>query len=121
MEERLITYSVSIINLTTHIKKNKAGIHLSDQLVRSGTSVALNYAESIDAESRRDYLHKTKISLKELRETYTCLKIIQKADLIYNPDAITKILSETDELVSIFVSKVKKLKQNPEQGNSQNL
>lgn len=43
LEERLIDFSVSIINIADTIKQNYAGIHLSNQMIRSGTSPSLNY------------------------------------------------------------------------------
>ncbi len=49
--------------------------------MRSGTPPALNYGEAQAAESRRDFIHKLRISLKELRETLVALKIIKRAEL----------------------------------------
>ena len=66
LEERLITFSVKTIQLIDGILKSKAGNHLSGQLIRSGTSCALNYGEAQGSESRKDFIHKLKIILKEL-------------------------------------------------------
>lgn len=81
LEERLIAFSVLIIEILKGIENSKAGNHLSGQLVRSGTSGALNYGEAQSGESRRDFIHKIKVILKELRETLICLKIIERAKL----------------------------------------
>lgn len=78
LEERLINYSVLIIEIVEEMKNTKASNHLAGQLVRSGTSPSLNYGEAQSAESRKDFIHKIKIILKELRETLVCLKIIYK-------------------------------------------
>jgi four helix bundle protein len=51
---------------------------MASQLLRSGTSPSLNYGEAQSAESRSDFIHKLKISLKELRETKNNILIIQK-------------------------------------------
>jgi four helix bundle protein len=59
-----------------------ASQHMSKQLIRSATSAALNYGEAQSAESSRDFLHKMKISLKELRESLVNLKIQKGAALI---------------------------------------
>ena len=61
LEERLINFSVLIIEITNEMPKNKAGNHLSGQLIRSGTSPALNYGEAQSGESRKDFIHKIKI------------------------------------------------------------
>ena len=82
LEERLIDFAVLIIEIIDEIKTNKAGNHLSNQLVRSGTSPALNYGEAQGAESRKDFIHKIKVVLKELRETYVSLRITEKGRYI---------------------------------------
>ena len=68
LEERLIDFSVLIIEIINEMPNSKAGNHLSGQLVRSGTSVSLNYGEAQSGESRKDFIHKMKVVLKELRE-----------------------------------------------------
>jgi four helix bundle protein len=78
--------------------------------VRSGTSPAPNYAEAKDAESRKDFVHKIKVVLKELRETYVWLRIIQQAKLLANVERIKGLIDECNELISIFVKSVKTAK-----------
>jgi four helix bundle protein len=56
LEERLIDFSVLIIELVNEMPNSKAGNHLSGQLVRSGTSVSLNYGETQSAESKKTIL-----------------------------------------------------------------
>ena len=107
LEERLIDFSVLIIGITDEMPDKKAANHLSGQLIRSGSSPALNYGEAIGAESIRDFLHKIKIVLKELRETLTCLKIISRANLYSNTEKMDQALKENNELISIFVSSTK--------------
>lgn len=90
----------------------KAGNHLSGQLVRSGTSPALNYGEAQSAESRKDFIHKIKVVLKEVRESFVCLKIIYKARLFKTKIKIEAALKENDELISIFVKSVETAQKN---------
>ena len=106
LEERLIEFSVLIIEIIGDMSNSKAGNHLAGQLVRSGTSVSLNYGEAQSGESRKDFIHKMKVVLKELRETYICLKIIQKANLCKNEIILEKAQRENNELISIFVKSV---------------
>jgi len=114
LEERLIDFSVLIIKLSDELPNTKAGNHLSGQIVRSGTSVSLNYGEAQSGESRKDFIHKMQISLKELRETFICLKIVFKAELYRTEEKIQKALKENDELISIFVKSVETAKKNLE-------
>ena len=112
LEERLIDFAVLIIELAEGNKKSYAGNHLCGQMIRSGTSAPLNYGEAQSAESRRDFLHKMQIVLKELRETHVCLKIIIRAILNTNTQKLQFALKENDELISIFVKSVKTAKNN---------
>lgn len=88
------------------------GKHFSAQLVRSGTSPAFNYGEAQSAESRRDFIHKMKIALKELRETHICLKIIFRKPLVSNTEILKPIITENDELISIFVKSISTAQKN---------
>ena len=65
LEERLIDFACQVIKFSGQVQKSYAGNHLSNQLVRSGTSPALNYGEAQSAESRNDFIHKLKTSVKE--------------------------------------------------------
>jgi four helix bundle protein len=84
----------------------KRGIIWQEQLVRCGTSHALNYGEAQSGESRKDFIHKIKIVLKELRETFVALKIIHKAKLFSTEEKLQIALKENNELISIFVKSV---------------
>ncbi len=90
----------------------KAGNHLSGQLIRSGTSPALNYGEAQSAESRKDFIHKMKIVLKELRESLVCLKILHRSNLYISEDKLNRIINECDELISIFVKSIETAEKN---------
>lgn len=107
LEERLIKFAVDVILMCKHIDGSFASEHLTKQLIRSSTSVALNYGEARSAESTKDFLHKMKISLKELRESYVNMKIQKGANLTTNIQMIDNLLSENNELISIFVASIK--------------
>jgi len=106
LEDRLIDFAVRIIKVAEAMPNTKAGNHIAGQLLRSGTSPAPNYGEAQSAESRKDFIHKMKISLKELRESLVWLKVIERKPLC-DPSKVTDILKECDELIAIFVSSVK--------------
>jgi len=112
LEERLINFSVLIIEITDEMPDKKAANHLAGQLVRSGTSPSLNYGEAQSAESRKDFVHKIKVVLKELRESFVCLKIIERAKLYKTKEKIDYALIENNELISIFVKSVETAQKN---------
>ena len=70
LEERLIDFAVRIVKLANELPRNNSSIHLSRQIVRSGTAPALNYGEAQSAQSKKDFIHKMSIALKELRDSY---------------------------------------------------
>ena len=106
LEDRLIEFASRIIDMVEALPKTAAAKHLGSQILRSGTSPALNYGEAQSAESREDFIHKMKISLKELRETLICLKIIAKRNW-FSESKLAPLLIENNKLVAIFVASTK--------------
>jgi four helix bundle protein len=106
LENRLIDFAVTIVGVVEALPDPKAGNHFGSQLIRSGTSPAPNYGEAQSAESRKDFVHKMKISLKELRETMVWLKIIDRKTLA-PPNEVVKGISECIQLIAIFVASTK--------------
>ena len=107
LEERLLEYSVRIIKIVEQLPNTRTGNHVAGQLLRSGTSPYPNHGEAQAAESPKDFIHKLRISLKELRETQRWLKLIQRVPLIEKPELLDNILQETEELIKIFVKSIK--------------
>lgn len=106
LEERLISFAVMIITMVQAMSDTKAANHLANQLMRSGTSPALKYGEAQSAESTRDFIHKLKIVLKELRESNICLKIILLSRQFNKEEEVHIAIKESDELISIFVARL---------------
>lgn len=92
LEDRLIQFSLLIIEIVEILPTNKVGNHIAGQLIRSGTSPAFNYGEAQVAESRNDFIHKMKICLKELKETQIALQIIRIKPLVAELDKVDKQL-----------------------------
>jgi four helix bundle protein len=112
LEERLTEFAVQIVKLTDNMPNSRSGNHMASQLLRSGTSPALNYGEAQSSESRRDFIHKMKIILKELRETLINLKIILRTNIYKKTSDIETMITECNELISIFVASVKTAEKN---------
>lgn len=104
LAERLTDFSVMIIDIVELLPDTRTGNHLANQLLRSGTLPASNYSEALAAESRRDFIHKMLIALKELRETYGWLKVRAKKKLIEAQERVTTLLDECNQLLAIFVA-----------------
>src|SRR5438445_1637296 len=106
LEERLIDFSVRIVNLSTNLPKTPAGRHIAGQILRSGTSPAPNYGEARGAESHADFVHKVRIVLKELNETAIWLRIIERGGIV-QPELLADIIQENKDLCRIFSASLK--------------
>ncbi len=98
---------MQIIKIVEQLPKTRVGNHVAGQLLRSGTSPYPNHGEAQAAESPKDFIHKLRISLKELRETQRWLKLIHRVPLIKSLDQFDDIRQETEELIKIFVASIK--------------
>jgi len=105
LEGRLINFAVSVMVVAESLPDTRTGNYLSAQIVRSGASSALNYGEAQSAESRKDFIHKMRIVLKELRETDVCLRIILRKEIAVS-ETISLVLCECEELVRICAKSV---------------
>jgi four helix bundle protein len=106
LEDRLIDFAVSIIEFVENLLDTKSANHLGGQLLRSGTSPSLNYGEARGGESKADFIHKMKVCLKELRESYNCLRILHRAKMYSDENQALYLICECNELISIFVKSV---------------
>lgn len=107
LENRLIQFAIDTILFCKTVEKSFAGDYLTKQLIRSASSSALNYGEARGAESTRDFLHKMKVCLKELRECLINLKIQKGSKLSSDIVSLDKLLEENNQLISIFVVSIK--------------
>ena len=112
LQTRLIKFAVKSCKIANEIPSGPVGNNLASQLAKSGVSPCLNYAESENAESSRDFIHKLRISLKELRECLVCLRIIIEVILPDDPEEILQLQSECKELIAIFVSSINTVRKN---------
>ncbi|MDZ7743329.1 MAG: four helix bundle protein [Bacteroidota bacterium] len=111
LEERLIDFSVLIFEISKLADKDYLGNYLINQLLRSTASVALNYGEAQSAETKKDFIHKIGVVLKELRESNVNLKILRKTKIIKDEDKMQRAMDESHQLVSIFYRTIQTAKQ----------
>jgi four helix bundle protein len=76
IQERLTDFAVRLVELCDGLPKTFAGRYEADQLMRSATAAAPNYAEACSGESLRDFVHKLGIVRKELNESYVWLRML---------------------------------------------
>jgi len=107
LAERLLDYAARIVRLVEALPKTAAGHHVAGQILRSGTSPLSNHAEAQAAESPGDFVHKLRIGLKELRESYQWLLLCKRVPLVEPASKLDPLLAETDELIAIFVTSIR--------------
>jgi four helix bundle protein len=111
LEERIILFSAGVIQFVKTLPNNQVTFIYHDQIYRASLSVSLNYAEARGAESRKDFIHKVSICVKELRETQSGLKLIKEVEKL-NDQRIEGLIKESDELISILVTSINTAKRN---------
>ena|SRR3989339_369778 len=113
MADRLLEFPARIIKVEGQLCKTYAGKHIYGQLFRAGTSSGANYEESVAAESKADFIHKTQLVLKEMRESNYWLRLIKKSKLLNEDHADLKFfLQESYEFIKIFSSSLVTAKRN---------
>jgi len=114
LEERLLDYAANIIRLVERLPDTRAGNHVAGQLLRCGTSPLPNHGEAQAAESRKDFVHKFSICLKELRESRRWLRLARRVPLVKLPTEFDPLLEETEALNKIFATSIRTAKRNVE-------
>jgi four helix bundle protein len=111
IQDRLSGFAVRVMELCDDLPKTFAGRHLGEQLFRSGTASAANYAEVRGAESRNDFIHKLGVVRKELNESLVWLQILERRRLTPH-EVLGPLLAECDELVRIITASRKTAEEN---------
>ncbi len=105
IQERLVDFAVRVLKVCDSLPGTAAGRHVGNQLLRSGTAPAAQYAEARGAESTADFIHKLKICLKELNETQVWLQITSKSNLV-PPKNLIDLRAECNSLGKIINSSI---------------
>jgi four helix bundle protein len=111
LAERLLDFAARIGKVVDALPGTRLGRHIAGQLVRCGTSPAPNYEEGCAAESRKDFVHKLRICLKELRESRCWLRMIVKAELL-SETKLKDLLEESNQLCNILGQSILTARQN---------
>jgi four helix bundle protein len=111
LENRTVIFAESLLSFLKTLKENSYNKNIVSQVIKSGCSIGANYCEAIQAESRKDFTHKSAISRKESKETCYWLRLLAKI----HPEKRAEILvlwKESHELLLIFSKIVRSSKLN---------
>lgn len=109
--EKAFKFAICIVNLYKHLCKEKNEYIISKQVLRSGTSIGANVKEAVQASSKRDFLMKMNIALKEASETDYWLELLKATDYL-DAKKSESIISDCKELNKMLASIVKTTKEN---------
>ena len=112
IEIKSFDFAVRIVNLYKYLTNEKKEFVLSKQLLRSGTSIGANVAESQKAQSDADFNAKLYISLKEANETYYWLRLLHKTEYLSDQE-FDSMEKSINEIIAILMSITKKTKNKP--------
>ena len=105
-------FALAIVRLYVALPRSTVSYVLGRQLLRSGTSVGAHYREARRAKSDADFISKIEGALQELDETGYWLELLNDAGMVQK-EIVAKLATETDELISVFVTIVRKVKGSP--------
>ena len=106
LEDRITKFAARCVKVCEAMPPKRIGsASFAYQLFRSSTSVAANYSEASQAESRRDFGHKLKVALKELNESRTWLKIVAEVGYV-GKSSLAALIEEAEELTRILSASV---------------
>jgi four helix bundle protein len=112
LEDRLLNYSIKVMEIVESLQPGMIGNHIGNQMLRAGTSPFFNHGEAQAAESNKDFVHKMKICLKELRETRRALLLVRAKPLTNQIGKTESLIGETEELIRIFFASIRTAKGN---------
>jgi four helix bundle protein len=101
LADRLLEYSARVGKVVDALPRKRLANHIASQLVRCGTAPGSHYEEGCAAESRADFVHKLRLSLKEIRESGYWLRLIARSALLPQ-SRMSKLLDECEQLSGIL-------------------
>ena len=109
VREKSFRFALRIVKLCNYLQKSKHESVMSRQLLRCGTSIGANIAESEHAQSRADFLSKLNIALKEAAETDYWLRLLHEASYL-SDTGFQSVFADCQEIERLLASIVKTTK-----------
>jgi four helix bundle protein len=118
IQDRSYEFACRVIRLVDYIGRKSLVLRtIARQVLKSGTSVGANLEEASAAQSKPDFISKCSIAAKEARETRYWLRLLIAAKGV-SKDRLTPLIDESDQLVAILTTILKKASTSPNRGHS---
>ncbi|MBQ5507502.1 MAG: four helix bundle protein [Prevotella sp.] len=104
-------FAIRIVRLYQYLTDEKREFIMSKQILRSGTSIGANVRESVNAQSKLDFISKLNIALKESNETEYWLELLHETDYI-DDTQYNSMIQDNNNLTGILINIIKKTKEN---------
>ena len=104
-------FGVRIVKLFQYLVDNKVNYAIPNQILRSGTSIGANVNESVFAQSKKDFINKMHIALKEANETKYCLSLLYESGYI-NDKQFESMTDDLKNIIGTLVNIIKTSKNN---------
>jgi four helix bundle protein len=111
IEEKSFQFSIRIVKVYKYLQNEQKEFILSKQILRSGTSIGALCREASEAESKKDFIHKLSIALKEANETKYWLELLQ-ATVFLTKAMFNSLMKDCIELIKILTAIIKTSKVN---------
>jgi len=106
LKDKSYAFAVRVVKLYKYLSNEQKEFVLSKQILRSGTSVGANVEEANSGQSKKDFVAKLAISLKEARETHYWLRLLHDCDYI-NQQMYDSLLNDCNEIISLLTVIIK--------------
>jgi len=113
LTEKSFAFSIKIIRLVQRLQSERKEFVLSTQILKSGTSPGANDREAEFAQSKKDFISKMNIGLKEANETEYWLELLFATDYISKVE-FENLYRDCGEIKAILISTVRTAKANEE-------
>ena len=114
VEDKSLAFAKRVAKCYRFLLDKKKETILSKQFLRSGTSIGANIREGLFAQSRKDFINKMNIALKEAGETDYWLEVIHSTEYLTDTE-YESMKKDNDELIKLLTSIIKTTKENTPQ------
>jgi four helix bundle protein len=106
LREKSFAFAIRIVKLYKYLTGEQKEFVLAKQIARSGTAIGALIRESENAVSKKDFIHKLTLALKEADETVYWLELLKEGDYI-ELKIYASLVSDCNELIKLLVASVK--------------